>query len=424
MLDYAYNRSGRTSVRLILFAIAFLSFSNFNTNLLPGHADGSAETGPYQQIIILGLWLAILGVSLLPGILRSVPPTSGLGLPLIFLLYIAASPLWSEDPLHAAPKAIAFTVISLIVWRLTAIITMTDFLNACYRALWALAVGSLIMIVLNPAAAISHDWQHPGDWQGLFQQKQNLGVVMAFFVCFCVIRFLHRRGKLEIIGILLGILLLLKSGSRGAAVIAVAGPIAIVSASRFPSLFRLIALVMGGEILLAAMQVGYFAITGNDYINIAGFELDFTDRSFIWNYGISHWLSHPLLGYGISGFWTNPDIAWGFKRVHGWVLDNFHSGYITLVVEAGLVGAGIYILILGKICATLQRLTDTRSEVSEIMLGLVLMLLTIDLTETVFLRSTNFGQIILTFFAVKLLSSPAPVRHPAIRASLPRSAVS
>lgn len=45
-----------------------------------------------------------------------------------------------------------------------------------------------------------------------------------------------------------------------------------------------------------------------------------------------------MLGFGINGFWTNPEIYDYFNQNHGWVLDDYHNGYIAVLIETGFLG--------------------------------------------------------------------------------------
>jgi len=44
------------------------------------------------------------------------------------------------------------------------------------------------------------------------------------------------------------------------------------------------------------------------------------------------------MGFGLNGFWTDSNIYYQYQRLHGWVLDNYHSGYIAIIVETGIIG--------------------------------------------------------------------------------------
>ena len=95
-----------------------------------------------------------------------------------------------------------------------------------------------------------------------------------------------------------------------------------------PRLFVLVTGVIWAGLLVVA-NVAYLVTTGNDSIRVFGYNVNFTERSFDWQYALSHWSERPYLGFGLNGFWTNPDIYKKYRRLHGWVLDNYHSGYIS-----------------------------------------------------------------------------------------------
>ena len=84
---------------------------------------------------------------------------------------------------------------------------------------------------------------------------------------------------------------------------------------------RLIGLITGlvwAELLIATAIVTYFATTGNSSLRLLGSDINFTERSFIWQYAVQLWASRPYLGFGLNGFWTDPDRLNGYLQMHGW----------------------------------------------------------------------------------------------------------
>ena len=72
------------------------------------------------------------------------------------------------------------------------------------------------------------------------------------------------------------------------------------------------------HVVLAGLLILDFYATGYDAIHIGDASIDFTERTFIWHYAISHFNDAPLLGFGINGFWTIPSIYDYFEQNHGW----------------------------------------------------------------------------------------------------------
>jgi exopolysaccharide production protein ExoQ len=415
--------AARRYIRVILYLITFLSCGNFNPFFF-GRSfvedPRIPDDGLPQQYVIISLWLLLIAFSFSRGALAMPLRMRGLMWPALFVVYVMITPLWSDYPMKTATKAGAFLICSIGVWRLASIISVKDVLDIVTRTLGVLVVASAIMIIVDPVHGIVHDFRtETGDfedfWRGVYAQKQELGMMAGEFAFLLLMQILNGRNLvLGSLGLLLAVVIEIGSGSRGGALTALLAPIAIIVGRRHPKFFAVVLGIILADLVVALLMITQLAITGSDYVTIRGQQLDFTQRSYIWQYAIGLWTDRPFFGYGLNGFWTNPDILWGYLRVHGWVLDNFHNGYLTILVETGLFGMGLFIAIVWTLYSRLRVLLRGGSnETLEIALGLILITFTINITETVFLRSTNFGQIMFSFLLINICSpdgrrTPAP----------------
>jgi O-antigen ligase len=106
-------------------------------------------------------------------------------------------------------------------------------------------------------------------------------------------------------------------------------------------------------------------------------------------------------------------MIWDFLRIHSWVVANHHSGYLAILVETGVVGMFLFGIVVWQLCVhlltMLRRAAPSRS--LEIAIGILFLTFTINFTETVFLRATNFGDVLFSFLLINIFS-PIPVhRH-------------
>ncbi len=134
--------------------------------------------------------------------------------------------------------------------------------------------------------------------------------------------------------------------------------------------------------------------------------------TFIWQFALGMWRDRPLLGYGLNGFWTNPDIYYSYFRLHGWVLDNYHDGYVAIIMETGIVGLTLFTITALKLTSRLHYLlavTPRGQRLSvEMTIVFMVMFFTINLTETYFLRSTNFLSVLFAFLVAKVFTAAEP----------------
>ncbi len=415
---------GRTPwTRYALFGliclIAFTSIDTFNTRLTGLTDEQMVQQGAdiRGQAAAVGLWIVLLLASFLPGMALSRPVTKGLVWPALLLAWIVVSPLWSENPAHGVAKTAAFLVSSLAVWRLASVVMVREMLTCTFYTLFVLLALSLFLALAVPdVGLLLNDWQHEGQWKGVFATKQGLGTVSAVFLVLAFLRLSYRRSVFNVASCALGLCCLLGSGSRGGGVMAVVAVASLILVRRSPRFAALVAGILLFGLVLGVLEVAYFSATGHSSIQVFGSDINLTERTFIWQYAIFHWGDRPYLGFGLNGFWTNDDILSLYRTAHGWVLDNYHSGYLAITVETGLVGLALFsamaVSLASRLRHLLLRARSNRMSL-EMTAGYVVMFFTINLTETYFLRSTNFMSVLFTFLMVKTLAIPESSRAPA-----------
>ena len=412
------GRARRIALCLLVLQVA-VSTEMYNTAFSGlSDADAVRQTGDLRpQIVSIALWLMLAALSHLPGALRRPLDVGQVKLPALLLAWTVLSFIWSDDPAATLPKAAALLLTNYAAWRLTALVSARDMFACIYYALAPLLIASAALALFVPSIGlVQHEWQHVGNWHGMFVSKQGLGMVSAIFIGIVLLRVAERRAWFDCAMVVVAAACLFGSGSRGAGVMAAIAVGCLLAARVNPRLFVLVTGVMWLELLLVVANIAYLVTTGNDSIQVFDYNIDFTERSFIWQYALSHWSGRPYLGFGLNGFWTNPDIYNEYRRLHGWVLDNYHSGYISLLLETGLIGFVLFLVLCGRLSMKLHRLLtamDKRHRASlEMTVVFLIMYFTINLTETYLSRSTNFLALLFAFLVAKVFQAqvPQPVR--------------
>ena len=397
----------------LLSLIILISFESFNI-AFSGLSESEAvrqSSDLRPQIAAMALWLMLMFLSFIPTVASLPLRTKGLQWPALLLAWAVLSSLWSDDPLNAMPKAAVLLVSSLAAWRTTSIVTAEEMFACIYYNVAFMLVMSLALVAFVPAIGlVQHEWQHVGDWQGVFGTKQGLGMASAVFLGIVLLRIARRRTLFDIAMCGVGLACLIRSGSRGAGVMAFIAVAFLFIGRKHPRLAVMVSGILLLDLLLAVADISYFTATGEASIHVFGYDINFTERTFIWQYALSLWPDRPFLGYGLNGFWTNSNVYYAYLRLHGWVLDNFHSGYLAIIVETGIVGFGLFAVVAFQLMSKLRHLmmtVKTHRFSLELSVGFLLMYFTINLTETYFLRSTNFLAVLFAFLIVKILSVPA-----------------
>ena len=375
-----------------------ISTSLFNETLVP------PALASIQQYFTMVIWLviAVCAASKTP-ILRWEIGTDLLAL-LAFYGFAVASVLWSDLSAASLLKAAALTLTTICAGLLATRIRIEDLVADINIGLLVICLASLFAVAFFPAIGITQEWSHEGNWQGVFESKQSLGIIGAIFMFFSAYQWLIRRNHLWFaITFLPAAACAIGSGSRGGGALALVACLCVYLAGRSSRIAMALSFAPFGLALFASALIAWLFSTGGDSFEVLGSKIDLTQRTYIWQHALAYFGERPILGFGINGFWTIPEIYLGFKREHGWVLDNFHSGYIAILLETGLAGFLLFLsvtFLFGvRMVATIRAQAMPRSRIVAL-IGFLLLMYMINLTETIFLRSTSFVSILIFIFMV------------------------
>ena len=414
-------------MRAAVMAATATSVSNYAPALVP---SGLAAL---QQFVTLGAWAAFILAS------YGVRPVNRLGLGTetvalaLFYGFAFWSVLWANLSPSSLMKAVALAITSFACWRACAALPTDDFVDSAITALIGLCLACLAAVVLVPSVGVDQTWMHEGYWQGIFESKQALGSVTAVLIVLAYHRWSTGRGRTVPLMAILALAgtMNFMSGSRDALGLAFLGCAAHLAASRSAAVTRALCFGPAAMVLAAAGLLGFLWTTGEPFIPLFGVKVDLTERVVIWAYALSHFGDRPIAGFGLDGFWSNPEVLTAFNREHGWVLDNYHDGYLAVLMETGIVGMALFAaaaLCFGLKAAWLAKPGRMEPSRHRLMVVFATMLFFANFTETYFLRSTNFMAVIgllamamacRTGDAAARPSSPEPTPAPRRAAARP-----
>jgi exopolysaccharide production protein ExoQ len=378
---------------IVISAVA--TSSTINPALIP------AQYASVMQVIALAMWLTIIAASLFA---RPLQTLSGTDFVLVVSFYAWAilSVAWSNWSVDSALKGTALAVTTFGAYRLATRLPLSDIVAAITLGLFFLLVLSVLCVIFLPEIGIDQSWMHGGQWQGIFESKQSLGLVAAYGAFFA----LYRRmtgGSWTVFIILFAISAgtLIASGSRGTAAVMVMSCCALLLCRLSLRFANALAWLPLACTCVAFALFMYLYATGYDHFPLFGEKIDLTERTFIWQYGIAHVDQRPFFGFGLNGFWTDPGRLQRFKDIHTWVLDNFHSGYLTILVECGLIGFVIFLGVALFFAIRIGGLTSSKAVPAPycaIVTCFVALSFQMNMTETLFLRSTSFMSVLFVVF--------------------------
>jgi O-antigen ligase len=372
------------------------SMGTFNTALLP------AELTYLQQAVAILMWGVLIYASAFVRPRLRLQFNPDLIVLVAFYTFAVVSVFWASLNVAAIMKSLALAMTTFGAFCLITRIDMDEVVRATALGLFILVAASAFCALAVPDIGIDHSWMHNGQWQGVYESKQTLGFVGAYLMFFaCYLKMKGQGWTAFLAMFLLASTCVLASESRGAGAVALAACALLLTSMWSVICMRLYAVLPFVMCLLAGALFLYFYTTGYDAIHIGDAAIDLTERTFIWHYAISHFDDAPLLGFGINGFWTIPSIYDYFEQNHGWVLDNYHSGYIAILMETGFLGyllfsAGV-LLFSNKVLHLISARAIDRSHCA-LIIGFVALSFQTNFTETTFLRSTMFTSVLLVAF--------------------------
>jgi O-antigen ligase len=372
------------------------SMGTFNIQVLP------AEQTYLQQLVALSMWgLLICASSFVRPTLRlefNLDTFAVVG----FLVFAISSVLWTDLSSATILKSAALAVTTFGAFRLITRVDIDDIAKSTARGLFVLVSASLYCAVFLPEIGVDQSWMHKGQWQGIFQSKQSLGLVGAYLMFFGCYRKLTGQSWIPfLVTFSVAATCVIESGSRGGGALGLAACAALFVCMWSVKWMKVFAVLPFALTAVASILILYFYSTGYDALYVFDSVIDFTERTYIWQYALSHFNDAPLIGFGINGFWTIRTIYDYFEQNHGWVLDNYHSGYIAILIETGILGFVFFIGSVFLVMVKVIHLISFRSiNLAHCALIVVFFVLSfqINFTETMFLRSTTFTSVLLVAF--------------------------
>jgi len=365
-----------------------------------------AEWSYLQQAVALLMWIVLIYASVFVRPRIRVQPNPDLIVLVAFYAFAAVSVFWTSLAAAAIMKSAALVVTTFGAYCLITRIDIDEIVGSTALGLIILVAASALCALFLPEIGVDQSWMHNGQWQGIYESKQTLGFISAYLMFLACYRKMTGQGWIAFLAtFLLASTCVIASESRGAGAVAVAAGGLLVTSMWSIRCMRIYAVLPFIMCILAIFLFLYFYVTGYDSIHIGETTVDLTERTFIWHYAISHFNEAPLLGFGINGFWTRPAIYDYFNQNHGWVLDNYHSGYIAVAIETGFLGYVLFAASVYLFSEKVLYLIATRSidrGHCALIIGFVVLSFQSNFTETMFLRSTMFTSVLLVafFFAV------------------------
>lgn len=266
---------------------------------------------------------------------------------LILMLLIPVSFLWSAKPDETLSGSIGMIGTTLFGLYIASRFTLKEQLNLLGWAFGMTIILSIIFIVALPKYGIMGG-VHAGTPRGVFTHKNGLGkyMVLSNSLFLVLARASEQRNYIPWIGIVGSIALIFASTSTGALLNGIMVAIVILFSQIFQLKFRLFLpiLILSG---LLTWAISTWALDiATLVLGSFGKDLTLTGRADIWPFVIDKIQERPWLGYGFNGFWhgIQGESAYIIRAMR-WPVPDSHNGYLDFILNIGLVGFSLFLLI-------------------------------------------------------------------------------
>lgn len=218
------------------------------------------------------------------------------------------------------------------------------------KFLWIYVVNCSLVVYMSLSAGIDH-------YSSRVTDMYDVNDIAMVLVCALPITFyllLQQKGFKKLVlsvFMLLAVITILKTGSRGGALglVAIAGYIVLSSRSKIKAMIiSVLALVILFTFAPDDSKERFITIVKPE----TEYDQNYGDRKQIWTRGITIALSSPLVGAGIGNY----TVADGSSKDKMGPWKAAHNSYLQIAVELGVIGFALYVLLTVGTFLKLRRL--------------------------------------------------------------------
>ena len=338
--------SNLLSSALTFYLLASMGAVGFIDRAIYGQWEGKGGT-----IVSLGVNLITIAVSVFlywSGYRASRIVSFNRLLPLGAAGLLLITVFWSVDPRVTFTQGTAYFFVVLGAIGIAKTFDFDTVMRSTALASAFCAFASLIQYFAFP---------EPGDFRGVFPQKNLLGEAMAVGVLGALHVMRRKNGFSIRYACVAGLCTLVALMSKSAtSILAIAAFFCLDivgrsylkgGASRTRSIF----------ILVVSIPIGFLSVAYSDTIfELLGKDPSLSGRTLIWPYVVDQIIQRPLFGWGFCAFWStaNPLAYQVSKAIAGpdnwwiFVVPEAHNGVLEILLEIGFLGTFYFLFFLGR----------------------------------------------------------------------------
>jgi O-antigen ligase len=394
--------------------------------------------GTFPRIAPMGyVALAAAGLGLLllapRATLRRIPVVM-ISLPV--LAWAVMSLTWTLDRSIGQGLVLQFVPPTAVLLLLVGLLDIDRVVRAVLVTSYVIIVVTAASLLLWPSTTARH-YDPTGEtpdlpgWHGTFDHK-NIMAPALIFALVTIGLFEPRRIVKVPAAVVIGVLLVGSQSATGmsGAIVAFAGWLWVRRFQRQEGRFSGAFVVLSAILLVLAVVITVFSLPL--LTELYGKDLTFTGRTQIWSAAWWGAQERPWQGFGYGGVWYKPTEypTFDLNQRIGFPAFHAHNGPLDLLLNLGIVGLGLFVMLLVSTMAAGWRLLRKHSNVGGWLLVLCVALLFMAIGESLFNRAWTTLLLALRVAALRIeiadrgssipsrlglaAASPLSPRHPSL----------
>ncbi|MGA2456131.1 MAG: O-antigen ligase family protein [Terriglobales bacterium] len=337
-LNLTLNEFGNVCLLLFFGTIGYVPILMPNTGGALTAQRQMDQVHDINHVILLAIWGGIF-YFLLKARFRLRLDLLSAKVALVYCAVVVLGVVWSTDLQSAIT-----TDTSAIISTIYAIFLISKFPSERLAVIlsWVvllLALGSAFFALILPQYGIDH-FANTGAWQGVFGQKNSLGLVMVYGITFALVlkprSVIQRAWKLGILFFCVAEVGLSQSREAWVACAALFLVHSFLNVySRFAPKSRGPVMFLG--FLGASAVAGIAATNWVSLLNLLGRDATLTGRTELWKAVLQECKNHLWVGYNGRGFWGTAN-ATRVDAILRWPATSSHNGFLECLLQLGVVG--------------------------------------------------------------------------------------
>jgi exopolysaccharide production protein ExoQ len=318
------------------------------SRLLYGDFSGGFSATTKVAIILNVLVMVVSPVLFWQGVRKTRSISAGGILLILMAVFFVVSVAWSIDPSTTLRRGVLYVFFVLGVIGVAANLKGDEFMDLVSTICFVSAIASIVLLAVSPSLAVMADsLGNPMFVRGIFTHKNVLGQVMAVGTLASLHRIrASRRGRLRSVAksaVFLVVAFVSKSSTSILIIVYLHCISGIIMLFRRGTAAR----ILGASLTVLLIPIFVtVALFPDFFLEMVGKDPTLTGRTELWEIVTNEIYQRPMLGWGYFAFWgsANP-IAIAISTELGWTPAHAHNGLLELLLELGIIGAAIFIVI-------------------------------------------------------------------------------